>query len=98
MYTPFLVACEYKKLNMVKRLGDEIPMKKLMESTCCKNGRTGITAIHLAAAHDDEELTKYLVEEVAAHTKPITKDKRELAGYQHDILLNTKDGEVTYFS
>ncbi len=66
-----------------------MPLQKLMEATCTKNGCTGITALHLAAAHDDAGLMKYLVEELAASLEP--------AKCQSDILREIKDGKVSVY-
>lgn len=100
------MACEYKKLEIVKYFLTKISLEELMKSTCYKNGCAGITALHLAAAHDDEALIKYLLKEFATYRKATTKGGEEsdghvitdsaddLVDYERAILLEIKDGKV----
>ena len=87
----------------------KVSLDILMQSACYKNGRKGITALHLAAAHDDEELTKYLVESFAAHCKATRSGDKvddthqmnadhgeDLADYEHKLLLDIKDEKVMF--
>jgi len=94
-YTPFLVACEYKKLNLVKFLMEKIPVEKLMEATCYKDC-AGISALHLAAKHDDKKLFEYLLTKLVKCKTSSNGDEGQEVDLEKEILLNTRDNRVRW--
>ena len=54
-YTPFLMACEYQKIEIVQYLAE---IAEVNISVCCEGGMTGL---HLAAIHDSLEIARFLM-------------------------------------
>ena len=62
-YTPFLVACEYQKEEMVRYLMEE--GADIRASCRVENGGSGLTALHLAALHNAVGVADLLLGEKA---------------------------------
>lgn len=63
-YTPLLVACEYKKVDIVTHLTGELAEKGLVDvAACCQSNEEGIgmNGLHLAALHDSKKVAELFV-------------------------------------
>ena len=72
-------------------------MEKLMESTCYKDC-AGISALHLAARHDDRDLFEFLLTKFAKYGAGSSSTEEaaveDLEKIEKRILLDARDDKV----